>query len=331
MTSRAYKERINLSMLSSLLKRFALRGEDTIRQLFAVNTMVNLGKASHGEVEDMVQALGKPEGLEGVVLCYQMTGAIAGECAVTIDEPDIHALLDRTVLMSSQVGMASSVPAVEAVGELLLRWLRPVTKGIANFLEEEVELTLLSIHSYSDLGRAFPCASGKGAVLVPMEWSFSDAQSVLMHLWLEGGLAAGLVDKCVHVLQTGRSLAAIDARESLASSPRRPVQVYPFRLKSFSSTATDAEAREIEVLEDVSLEVVVEIGRTTRTIGDILEWEEGTVITLNKLAGESVEVFINGSTIARGEVMVLDGVLSLRVTELVDPSQYWSGVLSGGQ
>ena len=126
------------------------------------------------------------------------------------------------------------------------------------------------------------------------------------------------------------SLAAIDARESLASSPRRPVQVYPFRLKSFSSTATDAEAREIEVLEDVSLEVVVKLTDDPHN-RDILEWEEGTVITLNKLAGESVEVFINGSTIARGEVMVLDGVLSLRVTELVDPSQYWSGVLSGGQ
>ena len=93
--------------------------------------------------------------------------------------------------------------------------------------------------------------------------------------------------------------------------------VYPFQLPDLSSEQEKApEETQVNVLADVAIDLEVELGRTQQRIGQILEWEEGTVITLDKLAGESAEVLLNSSTIARGEVMVIDGKLALRVVEI---------------
>jgi flagellar motor switch protein FliN len=80
--------------------------------------------------------------------------------------------------------------------------------------------------------------------------------------------------------------------------------------------ATDA-AGELERLRDVPVELAVEIGRTRMTIGETLALGPGSIITLNRLAGEPVDLLVNGKPIARGEVVVIDEEFGLRVTEIV--------------
>lgn len=70
---------------------------------------------------------------------------------------------------------------------------------------------------------------------------------------------------------------------------------------------------------DVPVQVAVEIGRTTMTIGEILAVTPGTVVTLNRLAGEPVDLLVNGRLIARGEVVAVDEEFGLRVTDVVSP------------
>ena len=74
---------------------------------------------------------------------------------------------------------------------------------------------------------------------------------------------------------------------------------------------------DLERLHDVPVALAVEIGRTRRTIGETLALGPGSIITLNRLAGEPVDLLVNGKPIARGEVVVIDEEFGLRVTEVV--------------
>jgi flagellar motor switch protein FliN/FliY len=75
-------------------------------------------------------------------------------------------------------------------------------------------------------------------------------------------------------------------------------------------------ADDLERLRDVPVELAVEIGRTRMTIGETLALGPGSIITLNRLAGEPVDLLVNGKPIARGEVVVIDEEFGLRVTEV---------------
>ena len=73
-------------------------------------------------------------------------------------------------------------------------------------------------------------------------------------------------------------------------------------------------------LSDIPMELSVEIGRTM-TVGETLELRIGSVVTLERLAGEAVNLLVNGTAIARGEVVVVDEQYGLRVTEILDTQQ----------
>ncbi|MBP5468212.1 MAG: flagellar motor switch phosphatase FliY [Candidatus Riflebacteria bacterium] len=75
----------------------------------------------------------------------------------------------------------------------------------------------------------------------------------------------------------------------------------------------------IDLLLDVPLEITVELGRTRMLIKDVLELGIGSVVELNKLAGESVEVFVNNKLIAKGEVVVIDENFAVRITNIINP------------
>src|SRR3954470_23981049 len=79
----------------------------------------------------------------------------------------------------------------------------------------------------------------------------------------------------------------------------------------------EAEPAQLERLRDVPVELAVEIGRTKMTIGETLGLGPGSIVTLNRLAGEPVDLLVNGTPIARGEVVVIDEEFGLRITEVV--------------
>jgi flagellar motor switch protein FliN/FliY len=78
-----------------------------------------------------------------------------------------------------------------------------------------------------------------------------------------------------------------------------------------------SDGADLRRLHDVPVELAVEIGRTRMTIGQTLELRPGSVVSLNRLAGEPVDLLINGKPIARGEVVVIDEEFGLRVTDVV--------------
>src|SRR3954468_2075591 len=91
-----------------------------------------------------------------------------------------------------------------------------------------------------------------------------------------------------------------------------PIEFTPLQATPVAPPA----AAELERLNDVSVEVSVEIGRTRMTLGEALALGPGSVIGLHRLAGEPVDLLVNGRVIARGEVVVLDEEFGLRVTDV---------------
>ena len=81
----------------------------------------------------------------------------------------------------------------------------------------------------------------------------------------------------------------------------------------------DGQKRELDFILDIPLDVSAELGRTRLLIKDLLQLGQGSVIELNKLAGEPLEVFVNGKLVARGEAVVVNEKFGVRLTDIISP------------
>jgi flagellar motor switch protein FliN/FliY len=102
-----------------------------------------------------------------------------------------------------------------------------------------------------------------------------------------------------------------------------PVDYVPFETTTSGPVEPEGPRpvgpEELARLHDVPVELAVEIGRTHMTIREALALGPGSIVTLNRLAGEPVDLLVNGKPIARGEVVVIDEEFGLRVTEVLAP------------
>lgn len=101
--------------------------------------------------------------------------------------------------------------------------------------------------------------------------------------------------------------------------PMQNVPIQPAQFQNFApSQSLDGIAPEnIDLIMDVPLEVTVELGRTSKSIKEILDFSPGTIIELDKLAGEPIDVLVNGKFVAKGEVVVIEENFGIRVTEII--------------
>lgn len=97
------------------------------------------------------------------------------------------------------------------------------------------------------------------------------------------------------------------------------MNIQPAQFQSFNQSFTAMPSQEnIGLIMDVPLEVTVELGRTKKSIAEILDFAPGTIIELNKIAGEPIDVLVNGKFVAKGEVVVIEESFGIRVTEIIN-------------
>jgi len=101
------------------------------------------------------------------------------------------------------------------------------------------------------------------------------------------------------------------------------VTVQPVQFASFEDLdqVQGPQNQNLNILLDVKLQLTVELGRTELPIKKVLELTKGSIVTLNKAAGEPVELFANGKLIAYGEVVVIEDNFGLRITHITDPAK----------
>ncbi len=100
--------------------------------------------------------------------------------------------------------------------------------------------------------------------------------------------------------------------------PMQNVNIQPAQFQPFANNIGMLNQQEnIDLIMDVPLDVTVELGRTSKSIHDILEFAPGTIIELNKIAGEPIDVLVNGKYVAKGEVVVIEESFGIRITEII--------------
>ncbi|MCL4410827.1 flagellar motor switch protein FliN [Aliidiomarina haloalkalitolerans] len=108
-----------------------------------------------------------------------------------------------------------------------------------------------------------------------------------------------------------------DAAQEEGLSGKASDQVF----KPLQDNAQRAAANELDIIMDIPVRLSVELGRTRITIKQLLDLAQGSVVELDGLAGEPMDILINGYLIAQGEVVVLDDKYGIRITEIVTPAE----------
>ncbi len=120
-----------------------------------------------------------------------------------------------------------------------------------------------------------------------------------------------------------KAQAAKAQQQVAAAAPKlqmvQPVNVQPVQFAPLVQGVIPVTDTNIDLIMDVPLQVTVELGRTRKLIRDILELAPGSVVELDKLAGEPVDILVNGKLIAKGEVVVIDENFGVRITDIISP------------
>jgi flagellar motor switch protein FliN/FliY len=108
-----------------------------------------------------------------------------------------------------------------------------------------------------------------------------------------------------------QALASVDAPAAAL-----PPGMKPFEFRSLSGRPPNTDSATLDLLRDVQLDLKIELGRTHMQLDEVLQLKTGAVVTLDKLAGDPVDIYVNGRLIARGEVLVMNDNFCVRVAEL---------------
>ena len=127
---------------------------------------------------------------------------------------------------------------------------------------------------------------------------------------------------------TADDWAAAMAEQASAEAQAAPaVAVTPAGSAVFGNLTPDAAslapeaARNLELVMDIPVQLTVELGRTRMPIRNLLQLAQGSVVELNELAGEPLDVFVNGCLVAQGEVVVVNEKFGIRLTDIITPSE----------
>lgn len=141
-------------------------------------------------------------------------------------------------------------------------------------------------------GKPAPPAAAQAASSTAAEQQQNDIESLLSH--------------------AEQALASLDE-----PNDEMPAGIAPFQFKNLAATGPSNDQATLELVREVQLDLKIELGRTQMYLEDVLRLKKGAVVPLDKLAGDPVDIYVNGRLIARGEVLVLNDNFCVRVAELI--------------
>ncbi|HHY41906.1 MAG TPA: flagellar motor switch phosphatase FliY [Thermoanaerobacterales bacterium] len=127
--------------------------------------------------------------------------------------------------------------------------------------------------------------------------------------------------KSVNIAQERTNMLKKEPEKNLqatATNATTNIQVKPVQFQQFDEEPMHTSGSSLDLILDVPLEVTVELGRTSKTIKEILDISPGTIVELDKMAGEPVDILVNGKLVAKGEVVVIDENFGVRITEILN-------------
>jgi flagellar motor switch protein FliN/FliY len=241
---------------------------------------------------------------------------------------------------ASNPGEALDELKTSAVGEAMNQMMGAASTSMADFLHKPISITPPSVQ-ISDFS--------KSDVNFPDFTETNDSEAVIVSFKMDiKGLAAtelhqimpiSFVKRLYTTITGGKKPVTAPAAVSETRQPtpyreetqeergffppppqkHEPVTVQKAEFEDFSSETIVQLPKQLELLYDVPLEITVELGRSRLTLKEILDLNIGSIIELDKLTGEHVDILVNGKVVARGEVVVVEESFGVRVTEIINP------------
>ncbi|MGQ9791684.1 MAG: flagellar motor switch protein FliN [Armatimonadota bacterium] len=245
----------------------------------------------------------------------------------TIQTTTAHTLIialetsSATMLADIAVGGDGSSPP-EEIDEGTLQVLQQVLFVIANGLAQSLtnlmngECNVLQVEGRYDVLKS------------PMEWLTQDnlvRLDAVLHVDNSPiGAITVLGDERFGLWLAGEEQASSSAQEAQNTSPFQTIEEMGATAQPFvplAEAATQPLPAGIELILDVPLELTVELGRKRMFIKEVLELTVGSIVELDRVAGEPVDVLVNGRIMARGEVVVIEDNFGIRITEIINPQE----------
>ena len=246
------------------------------------------------------------------------SGALSGKNLIIFNKSDAGSL--SSLMMGDESGAAPadlSEAHISTIQEFTNQLLSSLATQLANRLGGGINTTP-AIANVVNSGSEIMLPAGE---IVKVTYDFiidGVINSKLYHIFdqgirsrLSGGSGAGMQQAM---------------GQQMPVQPQSQVGISPVKFPPLDEGIAPGAGGNISLLRDVPMTLTVELGRTTQLVQDILGLGEGSIIELDKLAGEPVDLLVNGKLIAKGEVVVIDENFGVRVTDIVTPADRLSGL-----
>lgn len=286
-----------LQNLQLLMEEYVSSFEKTINTITNADTTFSVSKVDQLEEEELISIL------SGDVVRANVPIAQGLEGSFTFVWPtDLVAKMADLMLAGDGTAQFNSEEHIDAIQEIAAQILGPIATHLSDNLEDKVEFSTPE----AGLAESSQVATDLSSLVTTVitgtlgeekyQWTFSIS-----------------TDQAI-------KLAEISIEEETSEPDVMPENV---EFESFLDTKSSAKgsAENMDMLMDLSLQVSIELGRTRLYIKNILELGQGSVIELNKLSGDPVDIYVNDKKFAEGEVVVVDENFGVRITDLVSPSE----------
>lgn len=317
---------LNISAICEVMNQMMGASSTALSEF--LNKMVNISTPTSFAVEDEKEFKEKYFTVEDTMVVVEFTLRIGDQLQsefINVMPCDLAKELVSGFLPPEMLSMADQKSEIKPIGSSNDEVSQPVqvpedTTSPSKVMSEEEIQHLLSGMSESSLEeKRVPqqAASSEQSPMVPEPAAmpiegYGDTSVMQMHQQ-----TMAMMQQMQQMQQTIAQLQSAATMES--AQPKRINAHLPLRSNSLEMSDIEVGVQEEnrELIMGVPLEVSVEIGRTTKLVKDILEFTKGSLVILDKLAGEQVDLFVNGQCVAKGDVVVVDDNFGIRITEIV--------------
>ena len=257
------------------------------------------------------------------ILLSERTGLLLADLMMGGDGKELPAETNDLYLSASQEGLSQIIGAALTGLSGLLGGKRLVPSAAAAILEEGEWLPLKEAEA------------DRSVFLLSVDVAIDQLDPVTMSFVLPESETLALAEALAERMAPPPSAASAPSSAPSAGRPqgepqpqqassRRaepPVDVRPAQFSPLSAGEEIVAPENLDLILDIPVTVTVELGRTSRTIGEVLGFGPGSVLELEKMAGEPVDVLVNGKLVARGEVVVIDENFGVRISEIVSKAE----------
>lgn len=242
------------------------------------------------------------------------------ESLLTLSEQDAMVLSDLAMGREGTAPAALDAAQLEPVATAMRGVVRGLANAIGNLQGETVEVeSCATVLGPITLPPVF--ALSEGVLQAQFSISIPGIESLLFTLLFSPDLARALLT--LSAQEEERTLtegeAALGESDAPSTTAEKPAGFEGLSVLSSFDPAESEIPHSISLLLDIPLEVTVELGRVRMLIRDVLELSAGSIVELDRVAGEPVDLLVNGKLIAKGEVVVIEDNFGIRVTEILSP------------